>query len=338
VRAPAEVGSLLALIAAGRKGEELALERPEPLQRRARPAGEGSLIAFLGSKGAPGSSELAASFAALVSRRHRVLLAELDGGGGALALRLGVDPHAGSLLGLARALAAGNEDPRALLPHWIVAGARGWPAVLTGLPDPRRDLAETATPGLVGALLELLRGSFPLVACDLGHRLSDCGERDLAARLHREVALAADALVLVLGARGSQLQAGLAQLDLLLGELGAAPEALRVVVNGQPGMGRQPRAGTGSISAELASRGLAVDAWLPFDGRALRASARRGLPFALASRRGAYTRSLAGLVSSILLPSLPRPGARKRLLPALPAGSAEGTLRASEEVALPWRA
>ncbi len=70
----------------------------------------GSLIAFLGSRGSPGSSELAASFAALVCRRHqRVLLAELDGEGGALAQRLGVDPHAGSLLGVLRALAAGGS-------------------------------------------------------------------------------------------------------------------------------------------------------------------------------------------------------------------------------------
>ncbi len=87
--------------------------------------------------------------------------------------------------------------------------------------------------------------------------------------------------MLVIGARPAQLQAGLAQLDLLLGELGAAPEALRVVVNGQPELGRGNRAG--ALSAELAARGLGVDAWLPYDGRALRASMRRGLPLALAS-------------------------------------------------------
>jgi MinD-like ATPase involved in chromosome partitioning or flagellar assembly len=339
VRPPAQAGALLSLLALERRTPGLEPETPKPPRPRGAPGRSGSVVAVLGSKGAPGASELAASFAALLARRHRVLLAEFDADGGGLAERLGVDPHAGSLLGLMRALAAGERDAGALLPHWTVAVGRGWPAVLPGLPRATAEPASSMPAGLALALLDLLAADFPLVVCDLGHRLGRSGsEGDLAARLHREAALAADALVVVVGARPAQRLAGLAQLDLLLGELAAAPEALRIVVNGQPGL-RSARAAdeAGAFSAELASRGLTVDAWLPFDERALRSALRRGLPLAAASRRGPYARALAELASLILLPSLPRPAARKRRLRALPSGAPVRSSAASEEVALPWR-
>jgi MinD-like ATPase involved in chromosome partitioning or flagellar assembly/CheY-like chemotaxis protein len=335
VQAPLEAGRLLELLTPQHGPEteppESSREMPRLPRRR-----EGSVVAFVGARGAPGASELAASFAAHAARSHRVLLVELDADGSRIARRLGVDPHEGSLLGLVRALAAGEDDPAALLPHWIVTGSRGWPAVLPGLPDPTRDLDQTTAPALAERLLETLSAAYPLVVCDLGHRLGR-GGGDSAVSLQRDVAVVADALVNVVGSRPDQLDAGLAQLDLLLDELRVAPERLRVVVNGQTGA-RSPRraAGAAVLTRALAGRGLTVDAWLPFDARAHRAALRGGLPLALASRRGAYAQGVAELARTILLPDLPRPAARKlRLLPR--AAGAPGPALAGEEVALPWR-
>ncbi len=325
---PLEADRLLAL-AAGPVPAVPAVQQPR--SAAPAPARSGSVIAVVGAKGAPGASELAASFAALVARQHDLLLAELDADGGGLAARLGLDAQEGSLLGLTRALAAGEADIATLLPYWLAGGSRGWPPLLLGFPGPSADLAEAldAAPG--GRLVDVLAASFPLVVCDVGQRLRG-GPGDLAARLHREVCLAADAVVVVLGTRPEQLRAGLAQLDLLAGELAIAPEALRVVVNGQPC--HPPGRCAASLTAELAARGLSADAWLPFDERALRAAVRRRLPLALAAPRGGYAGALAGLVAAVLLPSLPRPAARKRRL--APRGRGQGA-PALEEVALPWR-
>jgi Flp pilus assembly CpaE family ATPase len=292
------------------------------------------VLAVVGSKGAPGSSELAASFAAIVARDWRLLLSELDGDGGQLALRLGADPREGSLLGLARALQANEPELEALLPHWLVEAGRGWPPVLLGPPDSPADLAETTGPGLVERLLAVLAASFPLVVCDVGQRLRRSGEPDPSTRLHRDVLVSADAVVQVIGSRQEQLRAGLAQTELLLEELAIAPERLRVVVNGQPGCVLPRSADTAAVGQELARFGLVVDAWLPFDGKALRASTRLGVPLAAARPKGPYASALRELVSAVLLPSTPQPLARKRRLrPAAPAPER----RPLEEVRLPWR-
>lgn len=68
----------------------------------------GSVVAVLGAKGAPGASELAASFAALAIRRWPTVLVEADVLGGGLAARLAADPSHGSILGLIRATQAGE--------------------------------------------------------------------------------------------------------------------------------------------------------------------------------------------------------------------------------------
>jgi len=337
VRPPIESERLVALLAECDKAPVAGAGTARPVVPRAPLGRAGNVVAVLGSKGSPGASELAASFAAVLARSHDVLLVEFDADGGGLAARLGLDAHEGSLLGLARAVAGGAVDPGELLPHWVVGAARGWPSLLLALPDPPRDLPEIAVPALPARILELLTASFPLLVCDVGHRLS-AGDGDLAAALHREVALGADVVLLALGTLPAQLHVGLAQLDLLLGDLNLPPEALRIALNGQPGA-RSPRdtdAG-GAITAELASRGLTVDAWIPFDERGLRAALRRSAPIAAASPRGPYGRALAGLVSAILLPDLPRTAPRKRRLrvTAVPGGAAAGA--ASEEVVLPWR-
>jgi MinD-like ATPase involved in chromosome partitioning or flagellar assembly len=305
-----------------------------------QPERAGSVLAVVGSKGAPGGSELAASFAATVARDWRVLLAEFDGDGGQLALRLGADPREGSLLGLVRALKTDSDEREmgALLAHWLVEGAHGWPAVMLGLPDPPVDLAETTSPGLTERLLTVLAASFPIVICDVGHRLRGGSETDAAIRLHRGLLIAADAVVLVLGSRPDQLRAGFGQLEVLLNDLGIAPEHLRVVINGQPGSAATRTAEAGAaITRELAGHGLTVDAWLPWDEKALRASARLGTPLAVARARGHYARALRGLVGGVLLPSEPQPVARKRRLRPLAASPQMAGVVDVEEVTLPWR-
>ena len=121
----------------------------------------------------------------------------------------------------------------------------------------------------------------------------------------------------VIGSRQEQLRTGLAQLELLLNELAVGQERLRVVVNGQPGTPAPRKTDTATaISQELAAHGLTVDAWLPYDEKAQRASRRLGATVsavrAAAGRvrgRGASARS-----GGVLLPGMSQPIARKRRL------------------------
>ena len=90
------------------------------------------------------------------------------------------------------------------------------------------------------------------------------------------------------------------------------------------------------MSEELAAQGLTVDAWLPYDGKAQRASVRLGLPLATARPRGPYARKVRELVASVLLPGAPQPVARKRRL--RPQHRVQPLSAAPDgEVTLPWR-
>ena len=137
-------------------------------------------------------------------------------------------------------------------------------------------------------------------------------------------------VLLVLGAREEQLRAGLGQLDALL-ELGIPSQRLRVVVNGVGGPGATTRRLEQVLARQLAERGFALDAWLPWDGRALARAQRTG-----ACRRPParpYARAQRRLLDEFFLPVAPAPRERKlRLVP--PAARDE---EAEEEVALPWR-
>lgn len=297
--------------------------------------GAGNVLAVVGSKGAPGASEFAASLGALLALRRPVVLAEFDGDGGHLALRLDADPQQRSLLALARALRRDDPELRELLSRWLVGDARAWPAVLIGVPDPQRNLGEVVAPGVIAALLGLLAEEFALVVCDVGHRLARADEPDAAVRLHRDVLAAADAVVLVLGQRQEQLHAGFRQLELLIDELGVPNERLRVVVNGHAGLGAAANAETvAAVTRELAERDLSVDAWLPWDARGFRASVRLGVPLAVARPRGRYARALRRFAQSVLVPAAAPPVPRQKPLHA----PADATVHVEDrEVALPWR-
>jgi hypothetical protein len=290
----------------------------------------GSVLAVIGSKGAPGASECAASLAALAARRWRSVLVELDALGGGLDLRLGADGRQGSILGLARAVRAGDGALGELLERWL-AVRDGWPPVLVGPPDPVQALSELARPGVVAGALRALATSYPLVVADVGFLLAEGEDAGPACRLHREAVVGADAVLLVLGAREEQLRAGFDQLDTLLA-LGIPPERLRVAVNGAgvPGAVRAS-ALESVVHRQLAERRFALDAWLPWDGRALARAQRAGLPLSRARPRGTYARALARLLDELFLPFVPAPRDRKlRLTP--PQQHAE----VQEEVAA-WR-
>ena len=156
-------------------------------------------------------------------------------------------------------------------------------------------------------------------------------------RLHRDLLVSADAVVLVLGQRQEQLRSGFGQLELLLDELSIPVERLRVVVNGQGAPGASASAETvAAITRELAERELAVDAWLPWDARALRASVRLGLPLAIARPRGRYAKAVRQLVDSLLVPtSTAQPLTSKRRLSRSEVEAHEA--EPVREVALPWR-
>jgi Flp pilus assembly CpaE family ATPase len=313
----------------------LAAQHAEPPPARPAAEASGSVLAVIGSKGAPGASECAASLAALAAERWPCILVELDALGGGLDLRLGADPRQGSLLGLARAVAAGDGALGELLERWLTV-REGWPPVLVGPPESVQTLAELASPGAAAGTLRALASVYPLTVCDLGFLLAEGDEIGLAGCLHREAVVAADAVLLVLGARDEQLRAGPAQLDALLA-LGIPPERLRVALNGTGGPGAAPRSTLEQIlPSELAERRFALDAWLPWDGRALARALRLGQPLARARRRGAYARALVRLLEQLFLPVAPAPRERKlRLVPPQPHG-AEAVYE-EQEVALPWR-
>jgi Flp pilus assembly CpaE family ATPase len=300
---------------------------PTPLQ----PTRAGSVIAVVGSKGAPGASECAASLAALAARQWTVVLVELDALGGGLDLRLAADAHQGSLLGVARAADAGDSALRELLERWL-ATRDGWPPVLLGPATPAQALPELARPGAVANALAALADVASLSVLDVGFQLEQGDEIGAVARIHREALVAADAVLLVLGTREEQLRAGLAQLELLLDTLAIKPERLRIVANGLGGPGAVPTSElSATLAQRLAERGLALDAALPWDARGLAKATRAGLPLAIAHPHGRYARTLTRLLEQLFLPVAPEPRERKRML--VPPQPKQQT----EEVALPWR-
>jgi len=154
------------------------------------------------------------------------------------------------------------------------------------------------------------------VIADVGFLLFEGEDAGLACRVHREAVVAADAVLLIVGAREEQLRAGLDQLDSLLA-LGIPPERLRIALNGVGGSGATARVQLERlIQGELAERRFALDAVLPWDGRALARAQRTGVPLARARRRGAYARALARLLDELFLPVAPTP--RDRKLPLVP--------------------
>jgi Flp pilus assembly CpaE family ATPase len=320
----------------GPAGEEVEApavpESAEPPAALPADAGKGSVLAVIGSKGAPGASECAASLAALAAERWTCVLVELDALGGGLDLRLGADPRQGSLLGLTRAVASGEGALGELLERWLTV-REGWPPVLVGLPDLEQAVGGVACPGAVAATHRALASVYPLTVVDVGFILSEGEEIGAAGRVHREAVVAADAVLLVLGARDEQLRAGLNQLDSLLA-LGIPPQRLRVVITGVGGPGATARSALEQVlPGQLAERRFALDAWLPWDGRALARAQRAGLSIAVARRRGPYARALSRLLEELFLPVAPAPRERKlRLVPPRPREEEQ-----EKEVALPWR-
>lgn len=318
------------------------VREPEPGRSRERErARTGTVLAVIGSRGAPGASELACSLAALAASNWKTLLVELDLLGNAgLALRLGTDASQGSLLALLRATRAGEPALSELLERWLI-DRDGWPPVLLAPPQPEQLIEELEQPGTIRSGLDALATRYPLIVVDVGSLLNQPGSLGPVERCHREALVSADAVLLVFGAREAQLDAGLAQLDLLLDQLGIPRERVRVVCNGVGGPGAIPRQQLEqTLTIGLRERELAADALIPWDARALAKAVRTGLPLAAAHPRGSYARTLARLLETLFLPGLPVARGRKRLLTLPAAGTATPQPveePAEEEVVLPWR-
>lgn len=301
----------------------------------------GTVLAIVGSRGAPGASELACSLTAQAAAQWNSLLVELDLlGSGGLAVRFGSDPKQGSLLALLRATAGGEPALAELLDRWLI-DRPGWPPVLLAPPQPEQTIEELDQPGTIRSGLDALAAHYPLVIADIGFLLTQPGPLGPVERCHREALITADAVVLVLGAREAQLDAGLAQLDLLIDMLGVPRERIRVVCNGVGGPGAIPRPQLEqTLTLALRERELAADALIPWDGRALAKAVRTGLPLAAAHPRGSYAKTLARLLETLFLPGAPVARGRKRLLTLPTAAAAKSESigeRDQEEVALPWR-
>lgn len=290
----------------------------------------GTIVAVVGGGAGAGASELAGSLAALAAARWPALLVELDALAGGLGLRLAADPGQGSLAAVARALESGEHDLARLLDQWLLRRP-GWPALLPLADHSEETLRTLAQPAAVHRSLTALCQPLPLLLVDVGFLLEAGGELPPVCRIHREALISADAIILCLGARESQLDAGLRQLDLLLGPLQIRPARIRVVCNGLAGPGASETRGLKEgLHERLATRELSVDCWLPWDSRALRAATREGLPLAVARRRGSYARALRRLLEELFLPTAPIARERKRkLLISEPPPD--------EEVPLPWR-
>jgi Flp pilus assembly CpaE family ATPase len=295
------------------------------------------VLAVVSASGSPGASECTASLAALADQRWPTLLLELDLLDNSLAVRLGSDPQHGSLLGLVRAQAA-DGSLQELLERWTTAGEKGWPPVLLAPPEPQLHIDELSRPGAIRAALDAAATVYPLVIVDVGSLLSFPGDLPKAVRVHREALLAADAVLLVIGAREQQLHAGRRQLEVLLDELGIKREQLRIAISGlgAPGAGSKEEL-EAALNPELADLKLAVDAWLPYDARAATRARRSGTPLAVARGRGRYARALRRLLDELLLPSQPVPRERKTRLPIPTPVAAAAEPVGDEEVALPWR-
>jgi hypothetical protein len=324
----------------GNGNHEVVATRPSLARTRARER-TGTVLAVVGSRGSPGASELAYSLAALANLNWQALLVELDLLENAgLALRLDADANQGSLLALLRATRTGETAVAELLERWLVIRA-GWPPVLLAPAESSEVIDELDQPGALRAGLDALAEQYPLVIADVGFLITEPGQIGQVERCHREALLAADAVLLTLGARESQLDAGLAQLDLLLNQLAIPRERIRIVCNGTGGPGSIPGAQLEqTLTVGLRERELATDALIPWDGRALAKAVRTGLPLAAAHPRGRYAHTLAALLDTLFLPGTPVARGRKRLLtlPTRPPVAPEPVAqRGEEEVVLPWR-
>ncbi|MCW2756314.1 MAG: hypothetical protein JWO46_60 [Nocardioidaceae bacterium] len=205
---------------------------PEPDRVPTAPEGAtpGRVLAVWGPAGAPGRTTVAVGLAAeLASRGSRVVLADLDPYGGAVAQQLGVLDEVSGVLAAARRANAGELDASgfAACPRLAADGLE----LLTGLP--RADRWVEVRDGVVDEMLGLgARGAH--VVADTGFSLEDdeSGLGRLGAgrnRMTLEAVSAADEVVVV----GAADPVGLSRLARALVDLGdtCPGTRVRVVVN-----------------------------------------------------------------------------------------------------------
>ena len=338
---PAQLAARTGIERAIRNGAGAALVRSRDATAGNGRAREGSVLAVVGSKGAPG-----AIGARLLVRRAAshgswpVLLVELR----RRRRPTRAPPRRRPAPGIAaRPCSAPCSDEPALdesAPRWLVGGsAAGRPscsACPTRAGRPRR----IDQPGMIRTGARRARRQLPARGrCDVGHPARRTRDDRPVVRCHREALLAgADAVLLVLGSGR-----------------GAAPTPASRRSNCCSTSWRSHRSGSGSSSTARAAPArptretragappgsrearLAVDARLPWDEKALARPVRLGLPLAAARPRGGYARALARLLETLCCPARRRAARKQRLTVPPERGRGSRAERAEEEVALPWR-
>lgn len=267
------------------------------------------VVGFVGAKGAPGASACAASFAALAHRRWPTVLVELDLLGGGLEVCVGRGDGAASPGAVAEAVRRGAEPIPELLDRALAGSERGWPPVLLAPASSDDGLSALTGTGAVEALVRVVAARAHLIVLDIGWLLTEGAAGDA----HRQALAVADRVVLVVGAREEQLAHGLAQLERLLAEV--PHDQVRLVVNGLRGPGAACRSDlSDALDASLTGTDVAVDAWLPFDGRTVDRARRAGSPLAIARPRSRYARAVGRLLEDLFSPARPALAERRALV------------------------
>ncbi|MDR7551254.1 MAG: P-loop NTPase [Armatimonadota bacterium] len=245
-------------------------------------AASGRAIALLSGKGAPGVTTVAIGLAAALSERgRRVVLVDADVRGGNVGPYLDLDPRRG-LVGLAfgrnAASAAGPvEEELQEGPGFMV---------LAGLERPDSGLGMSAE--LVTSAVTILRESFDDVLVDVGEVVpgSSSPASDAILRV-------AERLLVVVGADLVALWNARVVLRYLREGVGAAQEAMGVVLNRREG---REHYAAGEVERAL---DLPVLALLPEDRRAVRRAVAEQLPVTAAGGPLArQVRRLAALVAA----------------------------------------
>lgn len=203
-----------------------------------------SVVALVGTSGAPGATTLACMLGAVWPSGRPVIVAECDPSGGDIAARFGLSTEAGmSSLVVARRSHEGAED------------ASGWDRHLQLLPGGLGVLVGPVG-GDAGAAVdkELASARLILPSTDV---IADCGRLDVHAVGQQRVVREADRVVLVARSEASAIAHGRWTADRISGIRGGDVDGLGLVVTGRSGFKASDVAG--AIGVEM----LGILPWDP---------------------------------------------------------------------------
>lgn len=288
------------------------------VEEEVMPESRGRLVAVWGPVGAPGRTSVAVNLAAALAGERRVLLADLDTHGAAVAQTLALANDAPGIAAVARAASQGEADAAAVRRHALRVSENL--SVLTGLSRPGRwgELPQAALDAAWPAMRAA--ADITVVDCGFGIATANSGSRRDAATL---AALAeADVVVAV----GTAEPVGMQRLVDALGDLGDAVQGIRdklvVAVNRvrKSVAGPHPERQVADALARYA--GIAEVWTIPWDPRTADLAVLRGATWREVAARGGATIAVGRLADSIaerlLLADLgDTPGRSSEAAPAL---------------------